>query len=247
MKRVVSFVVALLICCSMVCVASAEEFAPSVPSKDAPSIVPVTDPNGKARIGVIRNTTTGEIVDYVDEDCLLVTPVSQATTSQLIPAAARDLLLKVYNELKSGLMQIPYEKFNAGLKAADMVIRDLFDATWLCIDQTKVDCADLIEPEGVVLDITFNLGVSKDAKVYVMAFKNNEWNPIVKTVNNGDGTVTCTFEHLCPIAFSVSSADMKPPVQTGDPANLVFWFSLMAVSAVALVVLVWAYRRKTAR
>jgi hypothetical protein len=71
-----------------------------------------------------------------------------------------------------------------------------------------------------------------------MTYKNNEWNPVVSTVNNGDGTVTCTFEHLCPVEFSVKTAD-EPPVQTGDDSgkDLLLWGAVAAVALVAIVVL----------
>jgi hypothetical protein len=90
-------------------------------------------------------------------------------------------------------MKIPYDKHEANLDATNMVIRDLFDARWLCEEHRA-----MIEKEGFVFELTFDLGVVADTQIFVMTYDEDteQWDPIVKTVNNGDGTVTCTFEHL---------------------------------------------------
>lgn len=250
MKKIIACIVALMVCASMVLpVAAAKDtFTPSVTNKPSPDVVPVPDPDGVPAIGEIL--AGDEVIDYIYEDCLVITAVADADTSELIPDPARDLLLDVYEQLRSGSMKLPYSKFNAGLKDEDMVIRDLFDASFLCGDGTMgTDHPEVLEPAGVVLRITFDLGVAADDKVYTMTYKNGEWDPIVSTVNNGDGTVTCTFEHLCPIAFSVERAESEPvtpPVQTGDPAgdNMIIWIVVAVASLVALVALVVIYRAK---
>lgn len=238
MKKLVCMVLVLTFCVCLACPVLAEEFVPSIPDKDAPEIVPVPDDQGGEAIGVIRDAS-GEIISYVYNDCLVITSVSEARTSTEIPTAAAQLLLSVYDALSNGEMELPYEK--AGFGADDMVIRDLIDATWLCADHPE-----MLEAEGVVLELIFDLGVSAGVDVCVMTYKNEAWNPIVKAVNNGDGTVTCTFEHLCPISFSVDTDASKPPVQTGDQFDMMLWVGLLAASSAALVVLVVS-RRKNAR
>ena len=99
----------------------------------------------------------------------------------------------------------------------------------------------MLEPEGVTLELTFDLGVKAGADVYAMTYKDSEWNPIVSCKNNGDGTVTCVFEKLCPVEFSVQTTS-EPPVQTGDTGNLSLW-GLVALGALAaIVVLTVVYR-----
>lgn len=239
MKRVISLVTVLLLCLSLAFPAYAAEFVPSIPEKGAPTIVPVLDGEGNEALGVIRDAD-GKIIGYAyAEDCLVVTSVSEAKKSTEIPSDAANLLLSVYDALSKGEMELPYEA--AGFNAKNMVIRDLIDITWLCEDHPE-----MIEPTGVVLVLTFDLGVAADAEVCVMTYKNDAWNHITKVVNNGDGTVTCTFEHLCPVAFSVLSGGSTPPVQTGDEFDLMLWVVLLAVSAVGLVS-VAVCRRKTNR
>jgi hypothetical protein len=134
-------------------------------------------------------------------------------------------------------MTLPYEKFNAGLVSSNMVIRDLFDVSILCTKHNE-----LLALENIDLVITFRLGVDADKTVYSMTYKNDEWNPIVSSDNNGDGTVTCRFEHLCPVSFSVDG-EQKPPVETGDPAGeqLNLWFVLCGVAVLGVVVLTAFY------
>ena len=239
MRRIVTLLLVLVLCISLACPVFADEFVPSISDKNAPEIVPGKDPDGKPTIG--RILKDGEVIDYIYEGCLVVTPVSQAKTSTLIPDAAEELLLDVYAKLNSGAMQLPYEKISSKLDPKKMVIRDLFDASWLCEEHPE-----MVAPAGVTVELTFDLGIGKNTDVYVMTYKNNAWNPIVSVENNGDGTVTCVFEDFCPIAFAVQQGSSTPPSQTGDTADLTLWIALLAVSALGLVAVV-VFRRKIVR
>ena len=176
MKRTIAMTVALVLCFVFACPVFATEFVPSIGDKGAPELVTTTDENGNVVIGRVVDTD-GNVLDDIHEHCLVVTPVSQAKTSTLIPDDAEEMLLYVYGELKEEDMQIPYEKFNANLDPNKMVIRDLFDASWLCEEHP-----DMVAPAGVLVELTFNLGISADTDVYVATYKNHEWNPIVSTL-----------------------------------------------------------------
>lgn len=241
MKKVIACITALLLCMTMAVPVFAEaEFTPSVTNKPAPEVVPVMDPDGNPAIGVILDDN-GQIIGYVYEGCLVVTAVADAETSTLIPEDSRDVFLDVYNKLTNGQMTIPYEKHNAGLNAGDMVIRDLFDASFICEEHPK-----MLEPEGVAFQITFDLGVAENVDVYTMSYIDGEWAPIVSTVNNGDGTVTCTFEKLCPVEFSVRTSS-EPPVQTGDDGDGMYLWLAVAVLALAAIVVLVAINHRSAR
>lgn len=239
MKKLISLLTVLMLCATLLVPAYAtNEFKPSVEFKPAPEIVPVQDPDGNEALAMLIDGD-GLVIDYVyaGDGCLVVTPVSRAEESALIPEDAKDLLLDVYAKLTSGAMSLPYEKFNAGLISSNMVIRDLFDATFLCGEHPE-----MLLPEGVKLVITFRLGVEADKSVYTMTYNDGEWNPIVSTVNNNDGTVTCTFEHLCPISFSVEGEQSGPP-QSGDPAGeqMSVWFMICGIALLAAIVLTVVY------
>ncbi len=251
MKRVISLIAALSMCLCLGIAVMAEEFVPSISDKGAPEIVPVEDDNGVMAIAeILEGGASGRTIGYMYENCIVVTPVSQARTSTMIPNAAEEMLLDVYGKLSNGSMTLPYEKFNANLNPDTMVIRDLFDVSWLCGEDRIPDHPDhpeIVAPKDVVVRVTFDLGVSKNAKVYAMSYKNSAWNPIVSTVNNGDGTVTCVFEDFCPVAFCVGDSYVTPPAQTGDTSNITLWIVLMSVSAVALGAVLILSFRKTAR
>lgn len=106
MKRVISIVVAAVICPAMAfpTFAAESDFVPSTSYKGPPDIVPVKDSDGNDAISVVKNAQ-GNVTDYVYGLCLVITPVSEANTSTLIPANLKEVLLDVYLALSTGMMK----------------------------------------------------------------------------------------------------------------------------------------------
>lgn len=244
MKKIIALLTVLMLCAALVVPASAaNEFTPSVTNKPAPQIVPVIDPDGNPALAIIKDEG-GQVIGYVYSECLVITAVADAATSTLIPDAAEELLLDVYAKLTSGEMTLPYESL--GLDASKMVIRDLFDVTFLCNSDSEVDHPTILEPIGVTIEIIFDLGVDADQDVYAMTYKNEEWKSVVSSTNNGDGTVTVVAEDFCPVSFSVETEEeVKPPVQTGDDSGeqLMLWGGVAVVCLIAVVALTVVYSR----
>lgn len=229
MRRMMCILAAMMLCFCLVVPAMAAEssFVPSIDYKDGPEII-------EAEMG------EDDLIH-----CLVVTSIPEArNASTNIYQKTRDLLLAVYEALSNGSMTLPLED--------DYVIRELVDVSFMvpCVERDNHE--EQLEQEGVAIDLTFDLGVAADENVVVLAYKNGdsanlngEWK-FVPVVNNGNGTVTCTFEHFCPVAFCVGGE--LPPAQTGDVAgqNLIVWFVLMAVSSAAVVILL-INRRKFMR
>lgn len=240
MKRVISLIAAVAILAVMACpvFAAEDDFVPSISYKGAPDIVPVEDENGDEVVGVIIKDDVP--IDYLHEECIVVTPVSEAEKSELIPEDAKELLLELYEKLKDGTEKIPYDKHDPNLNENDMVIRDMFDVSLLCEDHPAI----LGEP-GVLLDLVLNLGIGENDKVYVTTYQDGKWEPVVKVTNNGDGTVTIRVEDVGPFAISVEQK--SPPAQTGDNMNITLWLVLMVASAAALVVLLMPKSRYAIR
>jgi len=231
MKRVVCVLLAVMFCLALACpVLAADTFVPSISYKDNPSIVP----NDDGSFGWIIDGE-GEIIVKVSQECLLITPVAEAMTSTKIPEASRQTLLDVYAKLSDGTMKIPYGELDADLKDKDMVIRDLFDVTLLCDDVIKE-----LE-KGRTLVVTFDAGINPDTELTVTLYKNGKW-ILVPMTNNGDGTVTVELPSTGVVAFSVPVGTNLPPTQTGDNSHLVLWGVMLAVSAVALLVLLVSRR-----
>ena len=244
MKRAVCLLTILMLCMCMVvpvCAAEEDGFVPSIVYKPEPEIIPVVGEDQQEHIAVIQDEA-GESVQYVDEGCLDVTPIAQIwDDKEETPEDVKELLQTVYTGLNDGTLAIAYEKHNAGLDASKMVIRDLFDARFYC-----QDCPKALEPEGAVMELTFDLGVVADAEIYVQTFdeETQEWSPIVKTVNNGDGTVTCTFEHLCAIAFSMPIVSDEAPAEVSSSPNVMPWIVMLIVAAAACVAVVVVKNKK---
>ena len=247
MKKILSLVIVLALCLSVAAPAFAaeNEFVPSITYKPNPEIVPVEGPDGEEYIGVIRDKS-GAIIDYVSHGCLKITPIADVWDEEVdVPAEIEKLLLMVYEALNDGSMEIPYEKHEAELDPANMVIRDLFDARWVCEEHRK-----MIEEAGITFEIIFDLGVVADAQIFVMTYDEagNEWSPIVSTVNNGDGTVTCTFEHLCAVEFSMpvaaSSAPTDSAASNANGGNSVLPWIIVLIVAILVVVIVLVSKKK---
>ena len=215
MRRFVSFMAVVLVCLCMAAPAMAakDSFVPSIGYKGGPDII------------------DAEINDEDVLECLVVTSVQEAENrSTEIAQEDRDLLLKVYDQLVDGSMKLPME-------GDDYVIRELVDVSFSVPCDEEDSHKEQLAEEGTKLDVTFDLGVEPDEYVTVMAFVDGKWVG-VPTDNNGDGTVDCEFEDICPVVFCVQ--DAAPPAQTGDIAGqqLILWIVLMVVSFVAVVVLV---------
>ncbi|MBP1569046.1 MAG: hypothetical protein J6J07_07095 [Oscillospiraceae bacterium] len=227
MKKIISIVLAMIMVFAIGATAFAATFTPSV-----------EDPHGAINARILED---GEFIEGIifGKKCLIVTHISEADDA--IPELDEEmaLLKDVYKKLLSGEMKIPYEK--AGFNSANMTLIDLYDATFLCQEHPI-----MLEPEGVVIEITFKVNVPAGKEVCVMTYKNGQWIPAEEVTNNGNGTVTCVFEHLCPIAFAVetgsgsgSTGESVPEANpnTGAP---VFFGTAALVCAAAVV----SFKRK---
>ena len=175
-RRIVCMIMILALSTCMVIPAMAEtEFVASITYKQSQLI-------SKAELG-------GE--DVVN--CLVATNIKAAKDKSTdIPQEARDLLIEVYESLEDGSAELPFE--------AGFVVREFVDVSFVCED--KDAHAEALAEEGNTIAVTFEISVAKDAAVAVACYVDGEWVE-VEVVNNGDGSVTATFEDLCPVAIAV--------------------------------------------
>lgn len=201
MKKMITALLAPVLVLGLACPAFAAtgKFVPSISYKSEPDVV-VT--NGAQ---VVIRDANGEILaslsDALKEGCLLITPLADAMDQKKdVPEDIRELLVDLYKALRTGDMTIPYEKHEADLKADKMSVRDLFDIRFVCEEHKA-----MMEQEGATLEITFDLDVAKNLDIYSMVYdeETEEWEPIVSTTNNQDGTVTFVFDRLGAVEFSV--------------------------------------------
>lgn len=241
MKKLVSLVLALVLCLSMACIASATAFTASVESKSAPTVVKIETTESESAVAVLTGDVPEEMA-LVPEVFLIVTAVADAETSESIPEDSAQALLEVYEGIQDGSIQVPFEELDPE-NAENLVVRDLFDISWT--DEEQNDFAQLLENEDVSLEITFAMEIEADAKVYVMVYKNDTWSQIEQVTNNGDGTITCVFNHLCPVAVIVEADETMEVVNPAeDKDRMTLWLGILAVSVVALTALVAGKKRK---
>ncbi len=225
MRKILCVILALMACAVLASPVLAAEgtFVPSISYKDGPDLE--------------KAEQDGEDVS----DCIVITSIPEAKEKTTdIYQEDRDLLLKVYQELSEGTMKLPMDE--------DYVIRDLVDVSFRkseCVEPDHGHKEDLAK-NGTTITITCDLGIKKGVEIAVLSYIDGEWVPATSVVNNGDGTITCVFEDICPVAFCLEEGyDYKPP-KTGDEfgRQLPLWIALMAVSLAAIVILVVLYNKK---
>lgn len=209
-------------------------FVPSITYKDGLDITDV-----ESNLQTDGGNRWGSGIDK----CLVVTSVAQAAEKSTdISQDDRDLLLEVYEALAKGDMGLPLD--------GNYVIRDLVDISFKyedcrCIEEHDHKDACLAQ-DGVTLTVTFDMGVTADADVIVMAYVNGEWTAIKRVINNGDGTVTCIFEDICPVAFVVNEPAKAGPAKADNTLGdgVWKWIAVMAACVAGIAALTVGKRRK---
>ncbi len=226
MKKVLSLAITLALCMSLTISAFAaeNEFVPSITYKDGPSI------------------TSAEMDGADVSACLVVTTLKDAEEKNTdITQDERDTLQQVYEDLKNGTTTLPTDE--------NYVIRELIDLSFKHNECREVDehgqKDQKLKEDGITLTADFDLGISKEDEVLVFVYIDGEWQSIESVKNNGDGTITCVFEDICPVAFAVKHPVASMAPQTGDTQHILLWTGLTVASALALVAL-FLFRRKRA-
>ena len=283
MRKVISMITVFVLCFTLAvpAFASSVGFVPSITAKPAPELVVggenlTLDGTGADDIvdmPVIEVKNENQEVVYeapvVD---LVVTAVSQVQaddSSLVISEEAAEILKEAYEQLNDEDFRLA-EKIpeqieqlkDMGLDEENVnaaVVTALFDVTVL-----TEELETYLAEEGHTVDLTFKADVPAGHTVVVMVYKESKWQLIENVAVNGDGTITCTFAHFCPVAIltvpmaveaaeetvaaeaATEAAPEAAPEATADAAvqpaedNGGFawwWIVLVAVVAVAGVVL----------
>ncbi len=176
--------------------------------------------------------------------CVIVTSLKEAEEKTTdLSQEDRDLLLDIYKQLEEGTMVLP-------LKGA-YVIRDLVDVSFAyeaCTqDMSHGKKDEHLGEKEILLSVTFELDVEADETVFVMTYVDEEWILVSEVENNGDGTITCEFEDICPVVFAVADKEKAPwNPSTGDTAGnqLMLVMTMMLLSAAGVVTLAATKARK---
>ena len=158
------------------------EFTPSVTYKNGPVVI------------------TASLEGQNVKDCIVVTNIEQAKKKTTdITQGERDLLVEVYEKLVSGEMNLPIE--------GEYVIRDLVDISFEYADcrqqQDHGNKDEIVARENTLLTLDLDLDIAQEEKMAVYAYVDGQWEEIPNVINNGNGSVTGSFENVCPVAFVV--------------------------------------------
>lgn len=231
MKRIISLLTAMVMCAALVCPVFAENFVPSIDNKDGPGIEnAVIDGGDSSGEDISGSLIVSSIIDAIEE----ATNIDQET---------RDQLLELYKKLDEGSMELPLTEEESGY-----VIRELVDISHVSGGDATAEeeFHQWLAQVGNTITITFDMGVKGTTDVSAFVWVDGTWIRVENVVNNGDGTVTCVFEDIGPVAFCVDPGAEEPAPDTGDSGmqDIILWVVLLAVSAGALVVLLVLRRRQ---
>lgn len=226
MKRTIALLMAVLLCMAMAApvYAAEQEFVPSITYKD----------------GLEAESAEMNGEDVID--CIVVTSIKEAKEQSTdITQEARDQLLDVYEKLSDGTMKLPLE--------GDYVVVELVDISFAkssCVDDSTHGHDAWLKQEGN--KVTVRLGqLNKNLELKVFSYYDGQWHPVENVTNNGDGTFTCEFESVGPVAFCAEGSALEESPATGDTGNVFLWLAVMLVSAAALVATLVFYRRRAAK
>ena len=184
MKRVITVAVVLLLCLSIALPIGANAAIFNSPKAEPMEVQ-------KAQM---------EGVDVSLNDCVIVTTIEDAKNGNPdITAEEKAALLAAYEALVDGSETLPIEGEYAVREVVDVSFKN--EGCRLIPEHGNKD--EALKGEGVTLTVDFAMGVEAGAEVAVFTYIDGQWNAIVEATNNGDGSVTCVFEDLCPVAFAV--------------------------------------------
>lgn len=243
MKKIFAgiMVLMLILSCSLNLFAANDNFVPSISEKPAPEIEGFEE-DGTKYIGKIIDKD-GNTIKKIPVGYILVTPIAEIDASAELSQETKDELKAAYaaltadgadlSKICSVLNSIVADKLGSGKNANNLVIRDFFDVTVIG-DEYKA----LLAVEGNKLVVDLKVAVDPDAFVAATVYVNGEWK-LVDIKNNGDNTITCTFDSVCPVALFVegTGGSTNPP-PTGIGYENFTWIMLAIVSLIAIVLLV---------
>lgn len=239
MKRIVSFVMAVMICLSLVITAVADvNFVPSITAKPAPEVV-VTPPaatapsagtSGNAEepvYSLVIKDEKEEVVSSSKTAVLIVTSVAEVMNEK--PAETteeKDTQKEEIPELSEERAEALKEAYES-LSAKDVVLTDVVDGLEAAVKEQKADSSKLVvkdlfdlrlseeefeedlNVEGHTIDVSFKADVQPGQFVTVAVYKDGKWILAKKVVVSEDGIITATLECLGTVAIIVDGTELQ--------------------------------------
>lgn len=203
MKMISKLLAILLVIGLLAAPVCAEGFTPSVEQKGAPELVAAPDaPKGAA---VAIKDADGNVVAGIPAEEIVMTSVAD---SEDAPEAVKEEMKAAYDSVANAAslaevvpeLDKALEDRKAGVKAEDLVVRDLVNVS------VSEEAAKKLAETGNNVTLSFKLGMKQDDFLMVMCFVDGQW--VILDADQveilEDGTVNVTFrEKIGTIAFVV--------------------------------------------
>ena len=238
MKKILSFVMAVMICLSLVITAVADaNFVPSITAKPAPEVV-VTPPAAttpsagtagdaeEPEFALVIKDEKEEVVSSSKTAVLIVTSVAEVMNEK--PAETteeKDTLQETVPELPEERAEALKEAYES-LSAKDVVLTEVVTGLDEVVKEQKVDTSNLVvkdlfdirlseedfeedlNVEGHTIDVSFKADVKPGQFVTVAVYKDGKWIMAKKVVVGEDGIITATLECLGTVAIIVDAMEL---------------------------------------
>ncbi|MCI6956495.1 MAG: hypothetical protein SPI15_09645 [Candidatus Faecousia sp.] len=206
MKMISKLLAILLVIGLLAAPVCAEGFTPSVEQKGAPELVAAPDaPEGAA---VAIKDADGNVVAGIPAEEIVMTSVAD---SEDAPEAVKEEMKAAYDSVANAAslaevvpeLDKALEDRKAGVKAEDLVVRDLVNVS------VSEEAAKKLAETGNNVTLSFKLGMKQDDFLMVMCFVDGQW--VILDADQveilEDGTVNVTFrEKIGTIAFVVEQS-----------------------------------------
>ena len=220
MRKVISMITVFVLCFTLAvpAFASSVGFVPSITAKPAPEVVV----GGKNL--TLDGTSADDIVDMPvievkneNQEVVYEAPVVELVVTAVSQVQADDSSL-VISEEAAEILKEAYEQLNdEDFRLAENIPEQIEQLKDMGLDEENVNAAVVtalfdvtvlteeletyLAEEGHTVDLTFKADVPAGHTVVVMVYKESKWQLIENVAVNGDGTITCTFAHFCPVAI----------------------------------------------
>lgn len=239
MKKAIRILAVILALFMLSTTVLADNFTPSVEQKDSPEVVITNDSKGEEVAAVITDSDNKEVVG-VPVGEIVVTSVAKVTEAseevKVVLQAAQEQIKtveKIEELIPEQKEELTKAVEDAGLKAENLVVRDLIDVT------LTGEYKDHLETEGNTITLTFKLGIRAGQFLKVLHnYEADKWEMIAKdrVEIHENGDVSVTFDSLSPVAFVVDNAEHTGA--TEEPTTPWVMYALIAAAVVVLVVII---------
>ena len=242
MKRaIVTTLLIVFVLTTFASVYASSLFVPSVSFDSTPEIIVTDKKDDKEIISDLKDKDGNKIEEVTKGSIIITSVIDVKEGNHSISQESADKLIDTYNQLTSSDIKLSglipdlkdsvKEELGEDADVDDLVISGLYD-----ISATHNDLKENIKVEGNTVTLTFKMPIRKNAYFNAVVQTDKGWQPVKSAVNNGDGTVTVTFDQLGTVMFLTDPVKGdEEPRPVGHIHCCCYWI-LLAISILLLLV-----------